>query len=191
MAKVEIKKKEPKSFHLNVPLTDGVKAELDGKILKVAGPKGEVSKMLKYPKISVQVKDSDIIVGTDDLGRREKKMIFTFYAHIKNLVKGVTEGFEYDLRVVFAKFPITVEMKGDEFLVKNLLGEKVPRVVKIPKDVKIELDGKEIKVSGINKETVGQAAASIEQLCRVTNLDRRVVQDGIYIIKKPHRVYSA
>ena len=44
-------------------------------------------------------------------------------------------------------------------------------------------------MSGIDKEKVGQVAASLEQSTRVLNMDRRVVQDGIFITHKPHRAY--
>ncbi|MCA9486396.1 50S ribosomal protein L6 [Candidatus Woesearchaeota archaeon] len=192
---VEIKKavQKPKvweTLEVKVPLSSGVSAAYDGKILTVKGPKGEVSKRLKYPYVSLKVEGNEVIIFSEHCGKREKKIIFTFQAHTTNLVKGVSEGFEYKLAVVYAKFPITAELKGQEFIVKNLLGEKVPRTVMLPADVKVSVNGKDILVSGIDKEKVGQAAASLEQLTRITHMDRRVIQDGIYITEKPHRVYS-
>ncbi len=183
-------KKEWKSFEISVPLIDGVSAEYKDNVLSVKGPKGEVSKFLKFPRVYIEVKDGNILVGTKKFSQRQKKIIHTYRAHINNLIKGVTEGFEYKLVVVYAKFPITVELKGSTFIVKNLLGEKVPRTVEIPEGVKVEIKGnKDITVTGIDKEKVGQVAASIEQSTRVLNMDRRVVQDGIFITHKPHRAY--
>ena len=171
-------------------MPQGVSAHVtEESVLTVKGPKGEVSKLLRYPKINIKVEGQKIIVGTDKLTQNEKKIIFTYLAHIRNLIKGVTEGFEYRLVVVYAKFPISVELKGQVFTVKNLLGEKVPRTCIFSKDVKVEIKAKEIFVSGIDKEKTGQVAASIEQLTRITHLDRRVIQDGIFITNKPHRAY--
>ncbi len=187
---VQIKKKIWKTFEVEVPLEDGVTASMSEDILTIKGPKGEVSKWLKYPRVYVKVKENSVVVGTEKFSQSEKKIIHTFRAHIKNLIKGVTEGFEYKLVVVYAKFPISIELKDGVFSVKNLLGEKVPRTVKVPSDVKVEIKGnKDITVSGIDKERVGQVAASLEQSTRVLNMDRRVVQDGIFITEKPHRKY--
>ena len=51
-------------------------------------------------------------------------------------------------------------------------------------DVKINITGTEVVIEGINKEDVSQCAASIEQLTRRANFDRRIFQDGIYLISK-------
>lgn len=183
-------KKEWASLYLDESMPTGVSAHYDSECtLHIKGPKGEVSKILRYPRVNIKVEGQKIIVGTDKLTQSEKKIIFTYLAHVRNLIKGVTEGFQYRLVVVYAKFPIGIEMKGQQFVVKNLLGEKVPRTYNISKDVKVEIKAKEIFVTGIDKEKVGQAAASIEQLTRITHLDRRVIQDGIFITNKPHRAY--
>jgi large subunit ribosomal protein L6 len=187
MAEKNNSKKVWNSLYHTVDLPEGVSAEYVNGYLKVKGPKGEVERKLKFPRIVVTVEGNTVKIGTDKLTKREKKIINTYIAHVKNLIKGVTEGFTYKLVVLFAKFPVTVEMKGDTFTVKNLLGEKVPRTVKVPSDVKVEVKGKDITVSGIDIEKTGQVAASLEQLTKVTNMDRRVVQDGIFIVEKPHR----
>lgn len=183
-------KKVWRSLEAKVPLGEGVSATYEGFVLTLKGPKGEVSKILKYPNVTLCVEDSAVVIKTDRLTQRQRKMISTYEAHVKNLNVGVTEGFTYELVVVYSKFPITVELKGDVFTVKNLLGEKVPKTYKVPSDVKVEIKGgKEIVVSGIDKEKCGQVAASLEQLTRITHMDRRVIQDGIFITKKPHRAY--
>ena len=94
-----------------VPLTSGVSAVYNKGILTVKGPKGEVSKLLKYPNVYVKLKGDEVLIGTNKLTQSEKKIIFTYKAHVKNLIKGVTEGFVYELVIVYAKFPMTVEIK--------------------------------------------------------------------------------
>lgn len=182
-------KKEWKEYSLEVPLASGVTAEYNDFTLTVKGAKGETKKYLKYPYVNIEVKDGNVVIGTKRYTKRQKKIIHTYRAHVKNLIEGVTNGFEYKLAVVFAKFPMTVTYQGNVLTVKNLLGEKVPRTVKITQNVEVKVNGAEITVTGIDKEECGQAAALIEQSCRITHLDRRVIQDGIFITSKPHKEY--
>lgn len=190
MVEAKSKQKVWTTLEVEVELPEGVSAEAGLGTLKVTGPKGEISKIMRYPTVYVKVEGNKVLIGTKRFSQKEKKMIFTYKAHTNNLIKGVTEGFEYKLVVVYAKFPITAELKGDKFNVKNLLGEKVPRTVSIPSDVKVVVNSKDITVTGIDKEKVGQVAASLEQLTKITHFDRRVIQDGIYITEKPHMRYS-
>jgi len=150
----------------------------------VKGPKGEISRDFKFPQIESKV-DGDLLKIETRTGRKEQKMfIFTMIAHLKNMFKGVTEGFEYKLKICSGHFPMNVSLKGDEFVVKNYLGEKIPRVLKIKSGADVKISEPEIVVTGIDKEIVGQVAADIEQLTRITNRDIRIFQDGIYIIEK-------
>ena len=116
---------------------------------------------------------------------KEKALAGTWNAHLKNMVKGVTDGFTYTLKVLYSHFPMTAEVKGREFVVNNYFGEKVPRRADILEGVEVKVQNKtEIIVSGNNKEKVGQTAANIERCTTIKNRDRRVFQDGIYLIGK-------
>ncbi len=185
----EKNKKVWRTLEVEVPLTQGTTANYTDSMITIKGPKGEISKKLRFPNVYVKVESNNVLIGTKRFTQNEKKIIHTYRAHIKNLIKGVNEGFIYNLIVVFTKFPITVELKGSKFNVKNFLGEKVPRSLEIPTDVKVEIKDKKIIVSGIDKEKTGQVSASIEQLTKISHLDRRVIQDGIFITEKPHRRY--
>lgn len=79
---------------------------------------------------------------------------------------------------------MNASLSGNIFTVKNFLGEKKPRTVQVKDGVKVQIEGAEIKVEGIDLDKVGQTAADIEQLTRVTNKDIRIFQDGIYMIEK-------
>ena len=80
---------------------------------------------------------------------------------------------------------MTLEVKGTEFIVNNYFGEKVPRRADILSGVEVKVSNKvEVVVTGIDKENVGQTAANIERCTVVKNRDRRVFQDGIYLLGK-------
>jgi large subunit ribosomal protein L6 len=78
-----------------------------------------------------------------------------------------------------------VTVEDGEVVIENFLGEKAPRRTEIRGDTEVEIDGEEITLRGPDKEDVGQTAAAIEQLTRVTDKDTRVFQDGVYITAKP------
>ena len=79
---------------------------------------------------------------------------------------------------------MNVSINNEELIVKNFLGEKAPRILKIKPGVTAKVEGSDIIIESTNKELAGQAAADIEQLTRITNKDRRIFQDGIYITEK-------
>ena len=79
---------------------------------------------------------------------------------------------------------MNVSVSESEFKIKNFLGEKVPRIVKLRYGVSVKIDGNIISVEGADKEKVGQVAADIEQKTRRPGFDKRIFQDGIYITDK-------
>ncbi len=169
-----------------IEIPEGVTVTLDGFNVKVKGPKGEVEKNLFHPRVAIKSGNGKVNVDVKAKKKikKDKMVTNTFASHINNLIKGATDGYEYKLKICSGHFPMTVTVSGAEVAVKNFLGEKVPRKAKIAGDVKIEVKGDEIIVTGRNKELVGQAAAKIEQLTRVVNRDRRIFQDGCYIVSK-------
>ena len=108
----------------------------------------------------------------------------TLKSHINNMVKGVKEGFDYELKICSGHFPMNVSLDNGEVIVKNFLGESVPRKKKMQSGAEIIIKGNDITVTSADKEKAGQVAASIESLTRITNKDRRIFQDGIYITHK-------
>jgi large subunit ribosomal protein L6 len=171
-------------IHEEVSILEGVQIAKEGHLIKVKGPKGEVSKRLAGPGIEIKVENSSFQIISKKATKREKKITYSIKSHIKNMMKGATEGFVYRLKICPGHFPMNVSMEKEYFTVKNLFGEKTPRKLKISPEVKIKIDGKDVYVEGINKELTSQAAASIETLTKVKNRDRRIFQDGIYIVSK-------
>lgn len=172
-----------------VEIPEGIEIEIEGLKVRVRGKKGEVERdfynrgianILKFDKL-----DQKVRISIDVEGKRGKALLGTIKAHLRNMFKGVVEGYECKLRIVYVHFPISVEVKGKDILVKNFLGQRDVFKTKIPENVEVEVSKNEIKVSGIDKELVGQTAASLERLTKLNKRDRRKFQDGIFIYEKP------
>ena len=170
-----------------VAVPDGVEFQV-GETLVAKGPKGEVKRELREPSIEIVMEGNEVVIKPKKFTKTQKALINTFEAHIKNMMKGVTEGFEFKLKICSGHFPMLVKVEGNVLVVKNFLGEKVPRKAKIRSDVKVEVKGDEVVVTGANKELVGQTAANIEQSTRITNRCRTRFQDGIWITVKAGKV---
>ncbi len=161
-----------------------VKVEKSGDEIIVSGPKGDLRRQFIHPKLQIEVKGDKVSVYCEFPRKEEKALVGTWAAHINNMIKGVTEGFEYHMKLVYSHFPVKISVKGDTFVIENFLGEKKPRTAKILDGVKVNIDKDIVKISSIDKEKAGQTAANIERATKIKGYDIRVFQDGIYIIKK-------
>ena len=123
------------------------------------------------------------IIG-NNLRKKEKALIGTWNAHLNNMVKGVDKGFLYEMKIIFAHFPMKVAVKGNVVTIDNFLGEKATRSSTIVGDVKVNVKGDALTIEGNNIEDVGQTAGNLEKATIVKGRDTRVFQDGIYMISK-------
>jgi large subunit ribosomal protein L6 len=167
-----------------IPVPQGISASLDGMQLTLKGPQGETQRTFPYPAITISTDDGSIILHVRNATKREKRMIGTYESHIKNMVQGVQEKFIYTLKICSGHFPMNVSVSGNTLAVKNFLGEKHPRKVEFSPQASVKINGPDIEVMSVSKELAGQTAGKIEKLCQITNRDRRIFQDGIYITNK-------
>ncbi|NJF25321.1 50S ribosomal protein L6 [Thermococcus sp. Bubb.Bath] len=170
-----------------VEIPEGVEVTVEGNTVKVKGPKGKLQRELKYPGVKILIEDGKVAVFKEFPRKKDIAIARTFKAHIANMINGVTEGFTYKLKVLYSHFPMTVKVQGDEVVIENFLGEKNPRRAKILPGVTVKVMGQEIVVESIDRERAGQTAANIEQATKINKWDRRVFQDGIYIVEKAGR----
>jgi len=122
--------KQPLFQEIEIP--EGVEVEIDGILFKVKGTEGENQREFKIGKIDMEKKENKIVIGTEKASKKEKKMINTTVAHMRNMIQGVGEKFEYELKGCYSHFPFSIELEGDGATIKNFLGEKIPRKVKFP-----------------------------------------------------------
>lgn len=166
-----------------IEVPEGVELKLSGKTVEVSGAKGKLSRKFDVPGLELKTEGGKILIETSSSRRKRRAAVGMILAHLTNMLKGVTEGFTYKLRVVYSHFPITVKVEDKRVLIQNFLGERSPRVAKIVGDVKVEVRGDEIVVEGIDRDEVGQTAFNIEQATFVRFRDLRVFQDGCYIVE--------
>jgi large subunit ribosomal protein L6 len=172
-------------MRVELDIPDDVTAEMDRLDLTVEGPNGSVTRRLWFPDITVSVEGDQVVVESDASDAKTNATVGTFESHITNMIHGVTDGWEYEMEVFYSHFPMKVQVDGGDVVIENFLGEKAPRRTNIHGDTDVQVDGEELVLSGPDKEAVGQTAADIEQLTRVSGKDTRVFQDGVYITKKP------
>lgn len=176
---------ERKDLKEIIELPAGVTLTIDDDFLMTAkGPAGETSKKLEARGVAIKVEDNTVVLESKNPKKLQKNLLFTYKAHLKNLVKGANEGFNYKLKICSGHFPMSVALKNNVFEIKNFIGEKVPRTLVIKKGVDVQINGDVIEISGTSIELAGQVAADIEKLTRRPGFDRRIFQDGIYITEK-------
>lgn len=181
---VEIKKREKGKITGEVILPDGVTAAVSGRVVAFKGPKGETSREISAASLSLSVAGNKVVLESEGHSKTDKKLIESMRAHLHNMVRGVTEGHTYKMKVCFTHFPITVAVSGSQLVIKNFLGEKTPKKIELPANVKLKAEGADITIESSDKEVAGKVASAIEQITKRANYDTRVFGDGIYITVK-------
>jgi len=171
-----------------VKIPDGVQVKLQGDQVVVSAKGVTLQRLLSHPRVTLAVEDGEIKVRSEYPDRRDGALVGTFAAHLRNMVVGVTQGFTYEMKIVYSHFPIKATVKGEEFVIENFLGEKFPRRATILRATKVEVNGDQVLLTGPDIEAVSQTAANIEQATKIKGFDPRVFQDGIYITKKAGEV---
>jgi len=171
---------------IEILIKEGVEVSLDENILKVSGKYGTITKNFEHFPFPIKKIEGKIILENKKSNRKEKAMIYSGAAHIRNMLNGVEKPYHYELQICTVHFPVTVSVdeKNKLILIKNFLAEKKDRKAKILDNVKIEVKGEKITIESVDIGAAGQTAANIEAATKIRGKDRRIFQDGIYIIEK-------
>ncbi|KAG4392862.1 hypothetical protein AAZX31_04G207300 [Glycine max] len=177
---------------MNIP--DGVSVKVNAKVIEVEGPRGKLVRDFKHLNLDFQL-------ITDENGKRKLKVeawfgsrktsaaIRTALSHVENLITGVTKGYRYKMRFVYAHFPINASIGNDNksIEIRNFLGEKKVRKVDLLNGVSVVRSEKvkdELILDGNDIELVSRSCALINQKCHVKKKDIRKFLDGIYVSEK-------
>ena len=144
---------------INVPA--GVDVTIEGRVVTVKGPKGELSRTVPAA-ITVQRVESDLVVERPDDERESRALHGLTRSLVNNMVVGVTDGFRKNLEIVGVGY--RAESQGPD-AIRLALGFSHPVHVKAPDGITFEVPvPTQIVVSGIDKEVVGQVAADIRSI---------------------------
>jgi large subunit ribosomal protein L6 len=170
-----------------IEISDGVQIEIENFNVLISGEKGKIERDFADPLfkryLKIEKVDKSIKVFSTSDKRKQKAIVGTVAAHIRNMMEGVTKGYEKKLKIAYVHFPFTVKVDGNVISIVNFMGEKSPRFAKIIGDTTVEIKDEQITVMGIKKEAVGQTAGNLELATKVKRYDRRVFQDGIFLLK--------
>ncbi len=143
---------------INIP--DGVKVEIKENTLITSGPKGELkAPLLGGVVVEVKEEDKTIEVSLKSNNAQSRMNWGTVRSLIQNTIVGVTDGYSKTLEINGVGY--RAEMQGDTLVLK--VGFSHPVNIKSPKGIEINVEGNKVKVSGIDKELVGQVAANIRK----------------------------
>eukprot|EP01089_Gocevia_fonbrunei_P006827 TRINITY_DN17838_c0_g1_i1.p1 TRINITY_DN17838_c0_g1~~TRINITY_DN17838_c0_g1_i1.p1 ORF type:complete len:192 (-),score=34.26 TRINITY_DN17838_c0_g1_i1:38-613(-) len=177
----------------NVSIPSDVTITVKSRVVTVKGPRGTLVRAFKHANVQLEIlgkgakKRLQVTLWFGD--KASLATIRTICSHVQNLITGVTKGFQYKMRFVYAHFPVNCNIPDDGSFIEihNFLGEKVVRRVVMPTGVKIERSSDvkdEIVLRGNSIEAVSQCAAKIHQSTLVKNKDIRKFLDGIYVSEK-------
>lgn len=139
-------------------LPSNVTLTVDGNVVTVNGPKGTLSTEINK-HISVEVKENEVIITRDS--DEFKNFHGTANANIKNMLVGVSEGFEKKLEAVGVGYRFA--LKGNDLVVTA--GYSHPVEVKVPEGIKLEVPSNtELFVRGADKQLVGEFAANVRKI---------------------------
>lgn len=140
-----------------VAIPSGVEVKVDGSVVTVKGPKGELTREFNE-MMAIKVEGEEVIVERPDDSREAKSLHGLTRTLIHNMVEGVSNGYSKKLELVGVGY--RAALKGKDLEIQ--LGYSHPVVVEAPENITFEVPSQtEIIVSGISKERVGQVAADI------------------------------
>jgi large subunit ribosomal protein L6 len=168
-----------------ITVMDKVTITKEDNTIIVNGKLGTLKKDFTRLPATITVNNKKIIIKP--YGTRKKDLAITNTAKsiINSMIHGVEKGFAYKLKIVYAHFPISVKVKGEEIYVENFFGERSPRISRIVgKSTRVSVIGEDVIVQGPSLEHVSQTAANIESSTKLKDKDQRVFLDGLYIYSR-------
>lgn len=140
-----------------IPIPEGVNAFVEGRKVKLKGPKGELSLEL-WPDIEAKVEGGQIQIHRQSDDKKVRALHGLARALLSNMAIGVARGFERQLEIVGIGY--RAQAQGGKLILN--LGYSKPIEFEAPKGVELATDGPaKIIVRGIDKQQVGQTAAVI------------------------------
>lgn len=139
-------------------IPDGVEVKLEGNVIKVKGPKGELSRSF-LPEIKIEITGKTMQLSPAIENKNTAAFWGLTRALVFNMIKGVTDGFEKRLEIQGIGYKAAIEGENIVLNVGFTHQVKIP----IPKGIKSSVEKNIIIISGFDKEVVGQLAANVRK----------------------------
>src|SRR3989339_428410 len=140
---------------ITIPI--GVDVKISDNIVIVKGPKGELKQEI-HPHVSLAISNNELTIKIKDENDKFQKSLWGLFASlVKNMVIGVTDGFSKGLEINGVGFKAVVS--GKQLILNVGFSHSVK--YDIPDGIEITVEGNKIKISGIDKQVVGEVAAQI------------------------------
>lgn len=162
-----------------VAIPAGVEVTLADGVLTVKGAKATLTREVK-PDVNIAVEGSEVVLTPGDTPAA-KALWGTYAAHLRNMITGVTEGFTKVLEIEGVGY--RAEVKGNEIVLNVGFSHQV--TLEIPEEISAEVVKNEIKLTGANKEELGQFAANVRKVKKPEPYKGKGIRyQGEYIIRK-------
>lgn len=166
---------------LPIEIPQGVDVRYEDGTLMVKGPKGELARRFDADNVAVTVADGQITLAPAKESDESRVLWGTYAAHARNMIAGVTEGFQKQLEIEGVGY--RAEAQGSD--IKLNVGFSHPVTLKAPDGVAVVVEKNLITVTGSNKEMVGQFAADIRAAKKPEPYKGKGIHYvGEYIIRK-------
>lgn len=136
------------------------KAAFNDGVFSVKGPKGSLERSFR-PDVTIVVADAKkISLSVSKKNNQAKALWGTYASHIKNMVKGVNDGF--DKKLILEGVGFKSQVSGNKLVLT--LGFSHPVEVEIPTGLNVKAEKNLLTISGIDKELVGSFSAKVRAL---------------------------
>ncbi len=142
-----------------IAVPSGVEVKVGGDVIKVKGPKGELTTP-NCALLNYELNDGQVTITRLADTRESRAQHGLRRTLLANCVEGVTKGFEKTLEVNGVGYRVAV--KGN--VIEMALGFSHPVIVELPAGLTAKVEGQKLTIIGINKEAVGEMAASIRRI---------------------------
>ena len=139
-----------------IPIPQGVQVDLKDDLILVKGPKGQLQRKI-HPKVKIDKADGQIIVSVIEQSRESNAFQGLFRSLVANMVHGVSQGFEKSLEIVGVGYRAELSGRTATFY----LGYSHPINFDLPEGVEAQIDRTRVTLTSIDKELLGQTAATI------------------------------
>jgi large subunit ribosomal protein L6 len=163
-----------------IAIPKGVTIKVDGNVVDVKGPKGQLRQALP-PGITAALEDGSLVTRKESDARELGKFHGLARSLVNNAVVGVSEGWKKELDIVGVGY--RAEMKGQQVVLA--LGYSHPIVFDVPKGIEVAIEKQtHITVTGVDRQLVGQVAANLRRLREPDPYQQKGVRYTGEVLKK-------